>query len=140
MPKNSSGEVLPLSRIRFVMVDAELAHGDIGPITQAIQNALRSPAASSVKKLAVTTSPNGSTPEPEIEPEAECIEESKIIDADPAPAKARRSRKPSPSPNIVQIEMNADVSLASFAQGKDAKSQHKKYLIAAAWLKEHRSF
>ncbi len=34
--------------------------------------------------------------------------------------------------------MNADVSLASFAEGKDAKSQSKKYLIAAAWLKEHR--
>jgi hypothetical protein len=35
--------------------------------------------------------------------------------------------------------MNADVSLASFAEGKDASSQHKKYLICAAWLKEHRS-
>jgi hypothetical protein len=34
--------------------------------------------------------------------------------------------------------MNADVSLASFALGKDAGSQHKKYMIAAAWLKEHR--
>ncbi len=34
--------------------------------------------------------------------------------------------------------MNEGVSLASFALGKDSKSQHKKFLIAAAWLKEHR--
>lgn len=34
--------------------------------------------------------------------------------------------------------MNSEVSLKSFADGKDVKSQHKKYLVAAAWLKEHR--
>jgi hypothetical protein len=30
--------------------------------------------------------------------------------------------------------MHEGVSFASFAQGKDAKSNHKRYLIAAAWL------
>jgi|SRR5215471_4574937 len=31
------------SRVRFVMVEAETADGDLGQITQAIQNALRGP-------------------------------------------------------------------------------------------------
>jgi hypothetical protein len=139
MAKNSSGKTSTPSRIRFIMVEAELGDGDIGQITQAIQNALRSPTAPSVKRLAATTAANGATPEPEIEPEVEDVEENGVIDAPSAPAKARGHRKLPPTPDIVPIDMNADVSLASFAQGKDANSQHKKYLIAAAWLKEHRS-
>ena len=35
--------------------------------------------------------------------------------------------------------MTNDVSFASFVEGKDAGSQQKKYLICAAWLKEHRN-
>lgn len=139
MAKNSSGKASTPSRIRFVMVEAELGDGDIGQITQAIQNALRSPVAPSAKRLAATTAASGGTAEPESEPEIEDMEENSVIDATPAPAKARGSRKLPPTPDIVPIEMNADVSLASFAQGKDVNGQHKKYLIAAAWLKEHRS-
>lgn len=138
MAKNSGGRASTPSRIRFVMVEAELGDGDIGQITQAIQNALRSPATSSVKRLAATTAVNSATYEPEIESETNDVEENEIIDERPTPAKARGPRKASPEPDIVEIDMNSDVSLASFAQGKDAKSQHKKYLIAAAWLKEHR--
>ena len=43
MAKQSAGTKNP-SRIRFVMVEAELGDGDIGQITQAITNALRGPA------------------------------------------------------------------------------------------------
>jgi hypothetical protein len=137
MAKNFSKAASP-SRIRFVMVEAELGDGDVGQITQAIQNALRSPATSSIKRIAPTTGPNGATSQPEHEPEVEDFEQDEIIDASPAPLKARASRKPPSTPNIVEIDMNADVSLSSFVQGKDAKSQNKKYMIAAAWLKEHR--
>lgn len=120
------------------MVEAELGDGDIGQITQAIQNALRSPATPPAKRIVAPTVSNATTPEHEFEPEVENVGEDDDIEAPPAPAKARGARKPPPTPNIVDIDMNADVSLASFAEGKDAKSQHKKYLIAAAWLKEHR--
>jgi|SRR5579884_1281525 hypothetical protein len=138
MARNFSGKASAPSRIRFVMVEAELAHGDMGQIIQTIQNALRSPTAAPVKRLGTTTAAYGATPEPEIEPEVEPVEENEAIDARPAPVKARGSRKPSPTPEIVTIDMDGDVSLATFAQGKDARSQHKKYLITAAWLKEHR--
>jgi hypothetical protein len=138
MAKNSVAKTSTPSRIRFVMVEAELAGGDIGQITHPIQNALRSPAISPAKRLTTATAGNGATPEPEIEPESEHVEENEIIDARPDPVKVRGSRKPSPTPDIVPIDMNADVSLVSFAQGKDARSQHKKYLIAAAWLKGQR--
>lgn len=138
MAKNYSGKTSSPSRIRFIMVEAELGDGDIGQITQAIQSALRSPAASSVRRLTATTAVNGAMREPEIETEAEDVEENEITDAPQTLTKARGTRKPAPTPNIVQIDMNTNVSLDTFARSKDAKSQNKKYMIAAAWLKEHR--
>jgi hypothetical protein len=129
------------SRIRFVMVDAEIAEGDVGSITQAIQNALRGPAP--IQRLAPpppSKSPvvdaNGghiSESDPEVEVDVD------VVDAAPETPRQRAPRKPAPTPNIIDIEMNNGMSLAAFAQGKDSKSHHKRFLIAAAWLKEHRN-
>ncbi len=126
-----------MSRIRFVMFDAEIADGEIGPITQAIQNALRGPTPVAVQRLPSpkVQDTNGSAPEPEVEVE----QDDPIIDATSEAPRQRAPRKPAPTPNVVEIDMNEGVSLASFAQGKDAKSHHKKYLISAAWLAEHRN-
>lgn len=142
MAKNSSGKTSTPSRVRFVMVEAELGDGDIGPITQAIQNALRSPApALATKRLSVTKVGDAIVDFPEMDISADDVEqaESDVDVAETTQTKARGQRKPSPTPDIVDIDMNSDVSLAKFANGKDAKSQNKKYLIAAAWLKEHRN-
>jgi hypothetical protein len=140
MAKNSSGKTPTSSRIRFVMVEAELGNGDVGQITQAIQNALRSPAVSPVKRIAVTTTAaTGAIPDAEIELDAEDVEQKEVGDAPSASPKARSPRKLPRTPDIISIDMNTDVSLASFTQGKDSNSQSKKYLIASAWLKEHRS-
>ena len=133
------------SRIRFVMVDAEIAEGDVGPITQAIQNAQRGPAP--VQRLApppasrpvIVNANGGHTPdEPDLEVE-EAAEAAEAMDVAPETPRQRAPRKPGPTPNIIDIEMNNGVSLAAFAQGKDSKSRHKRFLIAAAWLKEHRN-
>jgi hypothetical protein len=58
MAKNSSGSKNP-SRIRFIMVDAELGDGDVSQITQAITNALRPPVTNmSMKRIAASVQPN----------------------------------------------------------------------------------
>jgi hypothetical protein len=126
------------SRIRFVMVDAEIAEGDVGSITQAIQNALRGPAPAAIQRIPGPAKPvetNGasaSEQEPEFEHETEVVEP--VAEA----RRARGPRKPAKAPKVIDIDMKSDVSLATFAQGKDAGSHHKRYMIAAAWLKEHR--
>lgn len=138
MAKNPSPSRSP-SRIRFVMVEAELGDGDITQITQAITNALRIPAGAGVKRIAVAAPPtNGVDPVNSELVEEEDIE-ADVVDVTPAGPKVARPRKPPKAPDIVSIDMNADLSLAAFAAGKDANSQHKKYLISSAWLKEHRS-
>jgi len=142
MAKNSTAKSGGTSRIRFVMVDAEIADGDIGQITQAIQNALRGPAqAPIVKRITAPAPANGNGAEVhELEPADEENDDIEVIESSPQPARQPRTAKRSAprTPKIVTIDMNEPVSLATFAQGKDAKSQHKKYMIAAAWLKEHR--
>lgn len=55
MAKNSSSRGSTPSRIRFIMVEAELGDGDVGQITRAIQNALRPPPPPSVKRIAPAT-------------------------------------------------------------------------------------
>jgi hypothetical protein len=124
------------------MVDAEIAEGEIGPITQAIQNALRGPAPVTIQRLAspsasksVAQDADGATPEPDLE----VVQDGEIVDAAPETPRQRVPRKPGPTPNIIDIEMNNGMSLASFAQSRDSKSHHKRFLIAAAWLKEHRN-
>jgi hypothetical protein len=122
------------SRIRFVMVDAEIAEGDVGSITQAIQNALRGPAPAAIQRIDPPAKPvetNGAIA-PEHEPEFE--HETEVAEA----RRARGSRKPAKAPKVIDIDMNSDVPLATFAKGKDAGSHLKRYMIAAAWLKEHR--
>lgn len=127
------------SRIRFVMVDAEIADGNIEQITQAITNALR-PATHTIVKRIPMAAPalNGGDPVDEEQVDDE-DDRSEIIDAAPAAPKVSRPRKAPKAPDIVEIDMNSPVSLQAFAAGKDAGSQAKKYLIAAAWLKENRS-
>lgn len=142
MAKAYAGKSGATSRIRFVMVDAEIAEGEIGPITQAIQNALGGPAPVAFRRLvspskAPTQEANGghnSESETSTEGDQELVES----DETPTSRQPRVRRAVSKTPKVVPIDMNEEVSLASFAKGKDAKSQNKKFLIAAAWLKEHR--
>jgi hypothetical protein len=127
------------SRVRFVLVEAE---GDIALVTQAIQNAFRTPQGVQPKRIGSTkigtATPEEAQPEFDFESEVEDADQVETEESSSPPSRARASRKPAPTPDVVLIDMNAAVSLVAFAQGKDARSQHKKYLIAAAWLKEHR--
>ncbi|MBN9006425.1 MAG: hypothetical protein J0H40_13555 [Rhizobiales bacterium] len=136
MAKSSVGTKAP-SRIRFVMVEAELGDGDIGQITQAIQNALRPPQPVATKRITAPLGNGNGEQHVEIEPFDE-EEDVETVDVAPNPPRQRAPRKAPKAPDVVDIDMNAEVSLAAFAAGKDAGSQHKKYMIAAAWLKECR--
>ena len=144
MAKNSTVKSGGPARVRLVVFDAEVSDGDFNSLAQVLQNALKTPTV--IQQPRVT---NGSTAKTITHQPAEAaqddepdlfanLEDAEPVEATPAPAKPKAPRKAPKSPNVVDIDMNADVSLAAFAAGKDAGSQHKKYMIAAAWLKEHR--
>lgn len=123
------------SRIRFVMFDAEVAEGEIGQITSAIQNALRAPAPI-VQRIAapaaikVPETMNGH--EPELEVEVEEIEGA----AETTPARPRAPRKAAPKPSVIDFDIASEPPLSLMV---DPKSNHKRYLRIAAWLHDHRN-
>jgi hypothetical protein len=131
------------SRIKLIVLDAEVADDQIHTLTQALTNALRGPSpAPAIKRLPPAPQLNGhagaeETDEPDL---FDNIEEEDAVEA-VAPKKPRSSgpRKAPKAPDIVPIEMNEPLSFADFAAGKKNDSLHKKYLIAAAWLHEHRN-
>jgi hypothetical protein len=141
MAKQSSIRTGGTARVRLVVLDAELPDGDLGALTQALQNALRSPTSTVVQRVTTANGTKaiqhqGAVEEAVLEPDEEIDE---AHDAAPTSRQSRTKQRPVPrAPQIVDMDMNAPVSLATFAQGKDSKSQNKKYMIAAAWLKEHR--
>jgi hypothetical protein len=126
------------SHIRFVMVDAVIADGDITSITTAITNALRGPATPVQRIAPPSNGPKVITHEPSSDEEEEVLDD---VEEETAaqPARARSPRKAPKAPNIVEIEMNEPVSFTDFAAGKKNDSIHKRYLIAAAWLHDHRN-
>jgi hypothetical protein len=129
------------SRVRFVLFDAEVPDGEMGSLMQTIQNALRLPSpAPTVQRIAAA--PKNTRDPPATEPAAEVVEEGEFEEIDAAPAASRQSRQRravARTPKVIDLDMNTGVSLATFAGGKDVGSQAKKYMVCAAWLKEHRS-
>lgn len=138
------------SRIRFIMVEAELADGgDLSQVTQAIQNALRPPAPAG--RLAGPAQPrnNGSgtssqaaqlVVDAEEQPEL-ADDESDTADPDegssPAASTPKAPRK-FRSPEIIEFDLTTEPSFAQFAANRGPTSHHMRYLTVAAWFKEHR--
>jgi hypothetical protein len=123
------------------MFDAEVPEGEIGQITQAIQNALRGPVQVAARRLpppAALKAPEANGHAGEAEAEAEFEQEDDVVDVDVTPApptRPRAPRKPAPKPSVIQFDITSDPPLSSLA---DPKSNHKRYLKLAAWLHDHR--
>ena len=136
MAKNSSGSKNP-SRIRFIMVDAELGDGDVSQITQAITNALRPPVTNmSMKRIAASVQPNvdqnsDATDVEVVEAELEEIEALK-----PIASKPKTQRKVGVKPNVIDLDIDSDPPLSTLGK---PKSNHKRYLAITRWLHDHRN-
>jgi hypothetical protein len=140
MATKSNAKVGGSSRIRFIMVDAEIADDQIQSVTQAITSALRGPAGSSpVKRIAALPANNGHAESGEADLVEDAEDELDAVDAAPTTSRQKAPRKAPKAPDIVQIEMNEPLSFADFAASKKNDSVHKKYMIAAAWLHDHRN-
>jgi len=129
------------SRVRFVLFDAEVPDGEMGSLMQTIQNALRLPApAPAVQRIA--TSPKSTPDTPLTEQTPDVVEEGEFeeIAAMPTPSRQPRQRRTvARTPKVIELDMTSGESLAAFASDKDVGSQAKKYMVCAAWLKEHRN-
>jgi hypothetical protein len=126
------------SHIRFVMVEAEIANGDITSITQAITNALRGPTPTIVKRIAAPAIQVNGAAEPADEPEVteDASEGLDAVDVTPAAPKRKAQRRVAAKPQPIEIDVDSNPPLSSLGT---FKSNNKRYLAIAAWLHDHRN-
>ncbi len=141
MAKKPSDVLRGPSRIRFIMVDAEISDGDLGQVTQAIQNALRPPQAAARKAIAASAA---SADEDRGVMEAELVEEQEsetaydVAEQVSASYSAKAPRKPK-TPKVLELDLTSEPSLAEFAKEKNPGSDRKRFLTVAAWFHLHRN-
>ncbi len=131
------------SKIRFVMLDAELRDGDITEITHAITSALRQ--AQPGQRLIPAAAPdapeagqNGKEAVGQQEREDEVEEIVETEDVAPRSAKPRKSSNPRV---LSEVDLNSgEMPFATFAEQKGLPKQAlKRYLLVAYWFKKYRN-
>lgn len=130
------------SRIRFIMLDAEIPEGQLADVTAAIQNALkpavimqpRLPPQAPQARQIVDARVNG---EAMVEETEEDVEEPAEVAA-PRKPKAQKRSKPS-SPKVVEdVDLRAHPSLEAYVSQYPPKTELDKNLVVAAFFSEHR--
>lgn len=131
------------SRIRFIMLDAEIPEGDLNQITSAIQNALKPTTTVIQQRLPATSatstlSDGAQDTELEIDGEAVVSEEETHSEAaSPRPSREPRTRKPT-SMKVLELDLTSEPSFESFANSHVPKNDTERNLVALAWFKECR--
>ena len=130
------------SRIRFIMLDAEIPEGDLSQITSAIQNALKPSTTIIQQRLPTQPAASLSTSSLEADPEFEsdAIELEDDTLAEVPVARQSRETKPSkpPVPKVLELDLTSGVSFETFATDRAPKSEPDRNLVVLAWFKEHR--
>ena len=130
------------SRIRFIMLEAEIPEGDLSQISSAIQNALKQTAPIIQQRLHAQTPavlPNGMQ-DADMETQGEVMdarEEDSEEAAVARPAREAHSRKPT-KPKVLDFDHTSGVSFETFANEHIPKSDVDRSLVVLAWFKAHR--
>jgi hypothetical protein len=129
------------SKIRFIMLEAELADGDLDQVTQAITKAFQ-PSTTIIQRRMLTPGLGTEEHVPDGE-DSEVVDEADAVDetiATTAVARsAQKARKKYPSPKVLHdVELDSGVSFPTFAAEKNPTSDQMRFLTAAAWFKLHR--
>ena len=144
-PKNSGGG--GPARIRLVILEAEAPDGDLTQLTTAVQNALRSPENAPARKSITAIPPRNSAPNDRSEPdETVDVEMHDAEDNGGAEQDGSRQvrqavskpRRPPRTPKVLDLDLTSGVPFEEFARAKSPSSDHKRYLVVAAWFKLHR--
>lgn len=131
------------SRIRFILLEADIPEGDLSQITAAIQNALKPAATNIVQQRA--SNPNspalpGISQDSDFEIDGEAIVLDEDAQTDSRPSRQVREQKPRKptSMKVLDLDLTSQTSFESFASIHSPKNDTERNLVALAWFKEHR--
>ena len=127
-PRGTTGT----SRFRFVMFEGDLQEGELAQVTQAIQNAFRSPQIAAPRQITrpaalpdAEVDLDGSDPIDQVE---DFPSNNENIPRQRVPRKATAPRVPNP---VNDLDVKSDPSLKEFCSDYDLKSGFDKYLVIA---------
>ena len=126
------------SRIRFIMLEAEMPEGDLTQITDAIQNALRPASLNAPRVQKASVQVIGSDDEAVEEANDVADEADDEVSEVPAKHSPQRPKKVAKR-KVVDIDLDSPNSFADYVAKNSPKSDQDKYLVAVAFLSEHRS-
>jgi hypothetical protein len=145
-PKKPSESAPRSNKIRFVLVEADISDGNLSELTNAITSALKPtitplrPALRSAAPPVLPPSNNGAAQEEEAElqTEPEAVEPQEDDEESSAP-KAAKPKAKLPLPKYLpDLDLTGSgTPFKQFAEEKAPKRHVKRYLVAAAWAKEH---
>lgn len=127
------------SRIRFIMLDAEIPEGDLNQLTVAIQNALKP--TTIVQRVPPQLLPGGlQTGNDNDAAESSDDTEPEVTNGDALTVtkSAPKPRKPT-VPKVLELDLASGKSFVSFAKEHNPEGEPDRNLIVAAWFKEHRN-
>jgi hypothetical protein len=126
------------SRIRFIMLEADLSDGDLSQVTMAIQNALRPVQASTkIVQIPVGKVADDSSDPPQEEQFDGEIELAPAITAEPKRVRSGSTQRRSfPTPKVVPVDWNVTPSIEGFMKEHPPKTTSDKYLAVLGWFKE----
>jgi hypothetical protein len=130
------------SRIRFIMLEADLADGDLTQITSAISQAIR-PTQAPIRQIGHSSSSfqagsnmQGASPAVEELEGAVGLENDPVDHTEVTPSARRRF----PTPKVLgDVDLNSgDIPFEKFANEKGPKTTISRYLVVAYWFKTYR--
>ena len=121
------------SKIRFIMLEADLSEGDLSEVTAAIQNALKPKQPQYIVQQIATDSQREQTlPIEDIDEFVEDLED----EADAKPKNAPK-RKPSyRTPQVVEMDFSQSPTLKDFASDHPPATLTDKHLVILGWADE----
>ena len=136
------------NKVRFVLVEADISDGNLSELTHAITNALKPTvapmrpalrAASPSPAISGIETPIDEDPDAEFQPEALDMEQPESEEEQVGPRTAKPKAKPPLPKYLPDLELNGSSGkpFKQYAEDIAPKKHIKRYLVAAAWMKEH---
>lgn len=132
-----------VTKVRFVMLEAEGPEGDLSQIFSAIQNAVKPTATVVQQRIISSSAPPAMLPESGVDMEAsdDFVDRSAddSVETPTTSSKPAKDQKPRsyPKPQVLDADLSAGVPWEDYANARKPDNDKDRFLVAAAWWTEH---
>jgi hypothetical protein len=133
------------ARVRFIMLEADVTNGNLTDFANTIANALRSSSHQKTLPIANQSAREAASADVGDVPTVEDTDDSPAAEFDSSAtngaARPARSRKATVTKvKVLDVDLLSPVPFVQYAETKAPDNMTARFLVVAAWFKEHRGF